>query len=85
MTYPDPIKHKIFVSPNAQDLINKLLAKKKNQRLGAEGGIKEILAHPFFSGLDMDALVKKQLTPGYKPDINEGELKYFDQRLVKDD
>jgi hypothetical protein len=33
----------------------------------------------------MDALVKKQLTPGYKPDINEGELKYFDQRLVKDD
>lgn len=66
-------------------MINKLLAKKKNQRIGADGGIKEILAHPFFSGLDMDALVQKKLTPTYKPDITDGELKYFDQRLVKED
>ena len=26
----------------------------------------------------------KKLTPGYMPDINDGELKYFDQRLIKD-
>ena len=29
--------------------------------------------------------MKKQITPEYMPEINEGELKYFDQKLVQDD
>ena len=57
--YPDTAKHKIFISPNAQDLINKLLMKKKDERLGAQGGVKEILKHPFFEGLDMAKLFSK--------------------------
>jgi serum/glucocorticoid-regulated kinase 2 len=85
VTFPDPVKHKISVSAKAQDLINKLLAKNKKNRLGATGGWKEILAHPFFEGLDVEKLLKKQLKPKYMPDINEGEFKYFDQRLVKND
>jgi hypothetical protein len=43
------------------------------------------LEHPFFESLDIEALLKKELTPTYLPDINEGELKYFDQKLVNDD
>jgi len=39
VTFPDPVKHKIYVSPNAQDLINSLLQKKKNKRIGAQGGV----------------------------------------------
>ena len=85
VTFPDPQKHKIYVSPNAQDLINKLLAKNKKNRLGANGGVDEILSHPFFSGLDIDKLKKKELTPQYMPEIADGELKYFDQKLVNDD
>ena len=85
VTYPDPQKHKIYVSPNAQDLINKLLMKKKNERLGAKGGINEILSHPFFEGLDITKLKKKELKPEYMPEIADGELKYFDQKLVNDD
>ena len=46
--------------------------------------MKEILEHPFFKPLDIPALMAKKLTPGYMPDINDGELKYFDQRLIKD-
>ena len=61
------------------------MAKNKKNRLGATGGWKEILAHPFFEGLDVEKLLKKQLKPKYMPDINEGEFKYFDQRLVKND
>lgn len=54
------------------------MAKDKSKRIGAKRGIKEILEHPFFDGLDIEAMMKKELTPGYMPDINEGELKYFD-------
>lgn len=85
VTYPDPVKHKINVSAKAQSLINKLLSKEKDKRIGSRKGMAEILAHPFFEGLDIDALINKQLVPPYMPDINEGELKYFDQKLVNDD
>jgi hypothetical protein len=50
-------------------LINKLLAKKKDKRLGAQGGIEEILKHEFFKDLDIDLLKQRKLDPPYKPDI----------------
>lgn len=60
VTFPVPEKHNIEVLPEAQDLINKLLVKDKTQRIGAgQNGIAEILAHPFFSELDIDALMAK--------------------------
>ena len=83
VTYPIPEKHNIFVSDDAQDLINKLLDKNRKKRIGALGGVKEILEHPFFSELDIDALLKKTLTPEYMPEIT-GDLQYFDQRVVQD-
>mmetsp|Transcript_18128 Transcript_18128/g.30968 ORF Transcript_18128/g.30968 Transcript_18128/m.30968 type:complete len:283 (-) Transcript_18128:42-890(-) len=83
VSYPIPEKHKIYVSPDAQDLINKLLTKQKSKRLGSLDDVREILAHPFFKELDIEKLLKKELTPTYKPAINDGELMYFDQRLVK--
>jgi len=84
VTYPVPEKHNIYVSPDAQDLINKLLIKKKDQRIGSKGGVKEILQHPFFKELDIDMLMQKKLTPTYMPEIGQ-ELAYFDQKLVKSD
>jgi hypothetical protein len=39
------------------------------------------LAHPFFAGLDIDKIVKKELRPPYKPEISD-DLKYFDQKLT---
>lgn len=77
MNFPDPVKHGIEVSAVAKDLIKKLLDKNKKKRLGAQGDVAEILAHPFFAGLDMDKLIKKQLQPPYMPDISD-DLKYFD-------
>jgi serum/glucocorticoid-regulated kinase 2 len=59
VTFPDPVRHKIYVSPNAKSLILKLLEKKKEKRIGCKKGIEEVLAHPFFEGLDIDALIKK--------------------------
>lgn len=57
VTYPIPEKHNIYVSPDAQDLINKLLNKKKDKRIGGGGGVTEILKHPFFKDLDIDGLL----------------------------
>ena len=59
------------------------MAKKKEKRLGAENGIEEIFKHEFFKNLDIEKLKEKKLDPPYKPEIADGELKFFDQRLVK--
>jgi hypothetical protein len=34
--------------------VSKLLNKKKEDRLGAKDGVKEILAHPLFKDLNLD-------------------------------
>ena len=80
VTFPDPVRHRIEVSPQAQDLIIKLLHKDRQKRLGANG-VDEILAHPWFADLNLDALAAKQLTPPYVPEM-KGDLAYFDQKLV---
>jgi len=80
VSFPDPVRHRITVSPEAQDLIVKLLDKDRMNRLGANG-IEEILAHPWFADLNIEQLVAKQLTPPYVPRVTE-ELAYFDKNLT---
>ena len=57
--FPDPLKHGIGVSEQAEDLIRKLLDKDPTKRLGVNGGANEILEHQFFDGLDIDDLMDK--------------------------
>ena len=77
VTFPDKAKHGIEVSPLARDLIKKLLDKNKKKRLGANGDVAEILAHPFFASISMEKILNKELKPPYKPEIAD-DLKYFD-------
>ena len=79
--FPDPVRHKITVSPDAQDLITKLLDKNRQNRLGANG-VDEILAHPWFADLNMEDLVAKKLQPPYVPKHTQ-ELAYFDKNLTQ--
>lgn len=46
----------------------KLLNKDRTQRLGANG-IDEILAHPWFADLNIEALLQKQIDPPYVPRV----------------
>lgn len=48
-----------------------LLNKDKKKRLGAENDIDEILEHPYFASLDLDALVKKEIKPPYLPEFSD--------------
>jgi serum/glucocorticoid-regulated kinase 2 len=81
VTFPDSNKFGIEISSNAKDLIKKLLEKDKKKRLGAENGMTEILEHPFFAGLSIEKLMKKELVPPYKPLISD-DLKFFDSNLT---
>ena len=57
--FPDPIRHKIYMSDIMKDLIVKLLDRNPLTRLGSVGDVKEIISHPFFKDVDFDKLVKK--------------------------
>ena len=59
VNFPDPAKHGIEMSPNAKDLIKKLLDKNRKKRLGANGDVMEILAHPFFNNVDLEMIMSK--------------------------
>ena len=65
----------------ARDCIKRLLEKDKTKRLGAKDDVNEILAHPFFDGLSIEALLKKEIVPTYKPEITD-DLKFFDKNLT---
>lgn len=66
VVFPDKRKYKIDYSDEFVDLVLKLLNKDKKERLGSSGDSEEILKHPFFSSLDMDALFDGTLTPPLK-------------------
>ena len=59
-------------SPSVKDLLAKLLEKEPSKRLGYNGA-KDIKSHPWFIGVNWDALLKKEIVPPFLPKIN-GEL-----------
>lgn len=50
--FPDPERHKIFMSDALKDLITKLLDRNAMTRLGSKNDVNEVIAHPFFAGVD---------------------------------
>lgn len=70
----DPPKLPSKLSTSAKDLINALLNKDPEQRLGSGPlGAKEIKSHPWFSGVDWAAYLKMEVKPPFVPKI-KGEL-----------
>lgn len=44
-----------------------------NKRLGyrqGDGGLADIKAHPWFKGIDWDAIYNKQVVPPFEPDVS---------------
>lgn len=69
--FPDKKKYKIEYSDDFVDVVLRLLDKDKKKRLGAEDDITEILEHPYFKSIDVDALMKKEITPPYLPEFSD--------------
>lgn len=59
------------VSGAAQDIIVRMLAYDKNERLGADatGGAAAVRAHPFFAEIDWPALEQKRMQPPFRPKV----------------
>ena len=66
-------RHGFAVSKDARDLIIRLLEKDKKKRLGSKADAAEILSHPFFNGLDLGKLSKREITPTYLPRVMTDE------------
>ncbi|VUC33114.1 unnamed protein product [Clonostachys rosea] len=65
-----------FLSPDAKDLLTRLLRKDPNKRLGA-GGLKDLQTlkkHRFFRKIDWKKLEARELTPPIQPMITDPEL-----------
>ena len=57
--------------PTAKDILSKLINRKPDQRLGANGAF-EIKSHPFFHGIDWHKLLQRKYEPTFKPsDVTE--------------
>ena len=74
-----------WIEENAKDLINNLLIIDPEKRLGnGSDGAENIKNHPFFSDIDWNKALNKQLKPPFIPNIdNETDIKYFEKSLAE--
>jgi len=85
--FPDPVKHKITMSEDSKDFIKLLLSKNPAQRLGTNGGLEEILSHPWFNDLNKEALERKEIPMEFKPKLgsNIEDVSNFDKQFTKEE
>ena len=69
--WPEKAKHGIEVSPDAKDLISKMLSKDRKDRLGANKDYLDILEHPFFKEYKEDDLLQKKVPAPFIPKITD--------------
>ncbi|GFR67527.1 ribosomal protein S6 kinase, partial [Elysia marginata] len=70
-------------SPEAKDLIQRLLTKDPSKRLGSKS-IDEVKRHPFFKSLCWEDLAQKKVPAPFKPKIrNELDLSNFSEEFTK--
>ena len=94
--YPDPERHKIFMSENLKDLISKvsirfnifflqLLDRNVATRLGSKGDVNEVISHPWFADVDFEVLQRREIEPPYKPDPEQMTLKETEIKEMEED
>ncbi|XP_076871472.1 ribosomal protein S6 kinase beta-2-like isoform X2 [Brachyhypopomus gauderio] len=74
-----------YLTPDARDMIKKLLKKNPSQRLGSgKADCSDIQKHPFFRHIGWDDLLNKRLEPPYRPPLHsEEDVSQFDSRFTR--
>jgi len=83
--YSDLVLPEQLMSPEAVDLLARLLERDPKRRLGSgPTEWQEIKSHPFFESIDWDALYNKKLTAPFKPKVkDELDTSFFDEEFTK--
>ena len=88
VVFPDKRKYKIDYSYEFVDLVLKLLNKDKKERLGSQDDSTEILKHPFFKDLDLEAVYTNTMTPPLKMNFDSQwqiDTKFFNSKSTPQD
>jgi len=76
---------KIKISADAQDLITRFLDRNQNTRLGSKNGLPDFKSHPFFSGVDFQAVTDKKIKAPFVPEITgKMDVKNFDEEFTNE-
>ncbi|XP_076867862.1 serine/threonine-protein kinase N2 isoform X2 [Brachyhypopomus gauderio] len=80
----DEVRYPRFLSPESVSIIQKLLQKSPEKRLGAgEQDACEVKTHRFFQGLDWEALLAKRIKPPFLPTIKAPQdVSNFDEEFT---
>ena len=79
-------EQKQIFSPEAYDLLEKLLRYDPEYRIGCrDPGVAEIKQHPFFSDIDWDLILRKGMVAPFIPNITKGktDVSNFDKEFTK--
>lgn len=80
-----PLRLRTNVSASARSLLEGLLQKEKEQRLGAKKDFQEIKTHTFFADISWQDLDAKKIDPPYNPNVSgQLDLKHFDPEFVRE-
>ncbi|EDV23199.1 uncharacterized protein TRIADDRAFT_27989, partial [Trichoplax adhaerens] len=81
-----PLKLRTNITSSARDILEGLLQKKRELRLGAgEGDFKDIKNHAFFRSINWTDLERKKIKPPYNPNVSgQLDLKHIDPEFVQE-
>ncbi|XP_064168494.1 protein kinase C delta type-like isoform X1 [Anguilla rostrata] len=71
-----------WINQESKDIMEKLLEKDPNRRLGTFGNIRE---HAFFESIDWSRLERREVEPPFKPKlVNRNDCSYFDKEFLNE-
>ncbi|XP_041358653.1 serine/threonine-protein kinase Sgk1-like isoform X2 [Gigantopelta aegis] len=80
-----PLRLRTNVSYFARQILEGLLQKEKDSRLGAKKDFQEIKGHDFFESISWDDLYARKIKPPYNPNVSgQLDLKHFDPEFVRE-
>lgn len=73
-----------YIPAAAKSLLQGFLTGDPNRRLGGgPGDGEEVRAHPWFEGIDWEAVHQRRVPPPFKPNVESGaDVKYFDKEFL---
>ncbi|XP_077096790.1 serine/threonine-protein kinase N2 isoform X1 [Siphateles boraxobius] len=81
----DEVRYPRFLSPESVSVVQKLLQKNPEKRLGAgDQDANEVKKHRFFQGMDWEALLAKRAKPPFLPSIKApADVSNFDEEFTR--